>query len=142
MEKIPFAHYTGGVGVVGSNPAAPTNLFLLKSVTCKHIQNGPWFLHRHSGAISGADFVAENEICDSHANAVGCRSCCKTRARGRSKHPTINDKHQLSMVCFRCLCSRQAVIMPALVINIIPTQPLVVGQTSKITLPQIAANSR
>ncbi len=27
MKKTPIAHYTGGVGVVGSNPAAPTNLF-------------------------------------------------------------------------------------------------------------------
>ena len=94
------------------------------------------------GAISSADFIAENKICDSRVNAAGCRSCCKTGGRGRSKHPAINDKHQLSMLFFCCLCSRQAVIMPALVINIMPTQPLVVGQTSKITLPQIAANSR
>ena len=133
---------TGGVGVVGSNPAAPTNFFHLKSVNYKYIQNFPWFLHWHFSAISGANFVAENEICDSRATAAGCRSCCKTKGRGRNRHSTINDKHQMSMVCFCCLCSRQAVIMPALVINIMPTQPLVVGQTPKITLPQIAANNR
>jgi hypothetical protein len=31
MKKMPIAHYTGGVGVVGSNPAAPTNLFCRQS---------------------------------------------------------------------------------------------------------------
>ena len=54
------AHYTGGVGVVGSNPAAPTN-FLIK-IKYMVIRIRAYLQNANSGAITGANFLAHNAI--------------------------------------------------------------------------------